>query len=128
MKKFTDIIKEYEDFTAVGGASNEQIKEAEEELGLKFSKEYKEFLKEYGAACANGHEFFGLCESKRLNIIDATLKAKKKNEAISDELYLIEDMGIDKILTWQNEKGELFQTVGRGEPVKLEVKLCEYLG
>ena len=128
MKKFTDIIKEYEDFTAVGGASNEQIKEAEEELGLKFSKEYKEFLKEYGAACANGHEFFGLCESKRLNIIDATLKAKKKNEAISDELYLIEDMGIDKILTWQNEKGELFQTVGRGEPVKLEVKLCEYVG
>ena len=128
MKKFTDIIKEYEDFTAVGGASNEQIKEAEEELGLKFSKEYKEFLKEYGAACANGHEFFGLCESKRLNIIDATLKAKKKNEAISDELYLIEDMGIDKILTWQNEKGELFQTVGMGEPVKLEVKLCEYVG
>ena len=72
--------------------------------------------------------FFGLCESKRLNIIDATLKAKKKNEAISDELYLIEDMGIDKILTWQNEKGELFQAVGRGEPEKLEVKLCEYVG
>ena len=37
-------------------------------------------------------------------------------------------MGIDKILTWQNEKGELFQAVGRGEPEKLEVKLCEYVG
>lgn len=127
MKKLTDIIKEYEDFTAVGGASNEQIKEAEEELGLKFSKEYKEFLKEYGAACANGHEFFGLCESKRLNIIDATLKAKKKNKSISDELYLIEDVGIDKILTWQNADGKLFQSVGKGNPEPLKMHLAEYV-
>ena len=127
MKKFTDIIKEYEDFTAVGGASNEQIKEAEEELGLKFSKEYKEFLKEYGAACANGHEFLGICDSKRLDIVDATLKAKKKNETVSNDLYLIEDVGIDKILTWQNADGKLFQTVGKGAPELLEINLTEYV-
>ncbi len=127
MKKFTDIIKEYEDFTAVGGASNEQIKEAEEELGLKFSKEYKEFLKEYGAACANGHEFLGICDSKRLDIVDATLKAKKKNELISDEMYLIEDVGIDKILTWQNSDGKLFQSVGKGEPEPIKMNLAEYV-
>lgn len=127
MKKFTDIIREYEDFTAVGGASNEQIKEAEEELGLKFSKEYKEFLKEYGAACANGHEFLGICDSKRLNIVEGTLKAKKKNDNVPEDMYLIEDVGIDKILTWQNAKGELFQTVGKGEIERLEVELCEYV-
>ncbi len=127
MKKFKDIIKDYEDFTAVGGAQDEQIKNAEEELGLKFSKEYKDFLKEHGAACANGHEFLGICESKRLNIIDATLKAKKKNEAISGDLYLIEDVGIDKILTWQNADGKLFQTVGKGAPEPLKMNLTEYV-
>ncbi len=127
MKKFKDIVKDYEDFTAVGGAQDEQIKNAEEELGLKFSKEYKDFLKEHGAACANGHEFLGICESKRLNIIDATLKAKKKNETVSDDLYLIEDVGIDKILTWQNADGKLFQTVGKGAPELLEINLTEYV-
>ena len=127
MKKFIELIKEYEDYTAVGGASADQIKAAEEELGLVFSKEYKEFLKEHGAACANGHEFLGICESKRLNIVESTLKAKKKNDSVPGDLYLIEDVGIDKILTWQNAKGELFQTVGKGEPEKLEVKLSEYV-
>ena len=127
MKKFKDIVKDYEDFTAVGGAQDEQIKNAEEELGLKFSKEYKDFLKEHGAACANGHEFLGICESKRLNIIDATLKAKKKNETVSNDLYLIEDVGIDKILTWQNADGKLFQTVGKGAPELLEINLTEYV-
>ena len=127
MKKFKDIVKDYEDFTAVGGAQDEQIKNAEEELGLKFSKEYKDFLKEHGAACANGHEFLGICESKRLNIIDATLKAKKKNETVSNDLYLIEDVGIDKILTWQNADGKLFQTVGKGAPEFLEINLTEYV-
>lgn len=127
MKKFTDIIKDCEDYTAIGGVSIEQIKSAEEELGLVFSKEYKEFLKEHGVACANGHEFLGICDSGRLNIIDGTLKAKKKNENIPEDMYLIEDVGIDKIMTWQNAKGELFQTVGKEKPEKLEIKLCEYV-
>lgn len=127
MKKFIEHIKECEDYTAVGGASTDQIKAAEEELGLVFSKEYKEFLKELGAACANGHEFIGICESNRLNIIERTLKEKKKNENVSEDMYLIEDVGIDKILTWQNAKGDLFQTVGKGEPELLNMTLTEYV-
>ena len=127
MGKFADHIKKYEDFAAVGGASADQIKAAEEELGLIFSKEYKEFLKEHGAACANGHEFLGICESKRLNIVEGTLKAKKKNDNVPDDMYLIEDVGIDKILTWQNADGKLFQTVGKGEPELLKMNLTEYV-
>lgn len=120
-------MKEYDDFAAFGGANENQIKAAEDELGLKFSKEYKEFLKEYGAASVNGHEFLGICASKRLNIVEGTIKAREQNKNVPSDLYLIEDVGIDKILTWQNSDGQLFQTVGKGEPELLETKLAEYV-
>ena len=127
MKRFADIIKEYGDFAAFGGVSDKQIKAVEQELGLNFSKEYKEFLKEYGAACANGHEFLGICDSKRLNIVEGTVKARKKNGNIPENLYLIEDIGIDRILIWQNATGKMYQTIGKGEPTELDVILQEYV-
>ncbi len=127
MKKFKDIVREYEDFVSLGEVSESEIKAAETELGIEFDSEYKAFIKAYGAASANAHEFMGICKSKRLNIIAGTSKARKQNANVPDDLYLIEDVGVDKILTWQNKKGELFQTVGKSEPEKLEVDLCEYV-
>ncbi len=127
MNKFTDVIKEYEDFTALGGVDNVSIEKAEIRLGLKFSKEYKEFLREHGAACANAHEFFGICRFKRLNIVEETIKAREENPNVPKNLYYIEDVGIDKIRTWQDESGQLFQTVGNGIPKRMELTLCEYV-
>lgn len=127
MKKFTDLIKEYEDFTALGGVDNDSIEKAEIRLGLKFNDEYKEFLREYGAACANAHEFFGICRFKRLDIVEETLKAREENSNVPKNLYCIEDIRIDKIKTWQDESGKLFQTVGNGLPEKIELTLCKYV-
>ena len=128
MKKFTDVIKEYEDFTALGGVDDSLIEAAEIRLGLKFSNEYKEFLREHGAACGNSHEFFGICNFKRLHIVEETIRAREENSNVPKNLYNIEDVGIDKIKTWQDESGQLFQTVGNGMPEKLTITLCEYVG
>ncbi len=127
MGKFTDIIREYEDYSAVGGVSKEQIKAAEEELGVCFSKEYKDFLSEHGTACANGHEFLGICNSKRLSIVACTQKEKSKNEKIPQNLYLIENVGIDKLLTWQDENGVLYQTVANSAPEKMQMNITDYV-
>ena len=127
MKKFTELIKAYDDFMAIGAANEYKIDEAERELGLKFSEEYKAFLREYGTASANGHEFFGICDSKRLNIVEMTLNAWKENSNVPRDLYLIEDVGIDKIYTWQNKEGQLFQTIANGIPEKIQNTLCEYV-
>ena len=94
---------------------------------MVFCKEYREFIGVYGSACANGHELMGICEASNLSIVERTNDAKGKNPNIPTDLYLIEDLGIDKILTWQNSKGELFQTVGNGLPEKLEIDLCTYV-
>ena len=127
MGKFIDDIKIYEDFVKFGGVDDNRIYLAEEELGLRFNKEYREFIKKYGSACSNGHEFMGICDADRLNIVKRTLNAKNKNMTMPDDLYLIEDIGIDKILIWQNSSGTLFQTIGNSEPKLIKFDLCEYL-
>ncbi len=123
-KRGTLIIR-YKDYE---GADDSEIKQAEEELGLKFSKEYKDYLKEFGAACANGHEITGLVKSARLNVVAATQKAKTKNPSIPDNLYLIEDLGTDKILTWQEASGILYQSVGTNEVERIKKNFCDYIG
>lgn len=127
MNDFIDLIKGYDDFAELGGVDEGSIIEAETKLGLKFAADYRLFIKTCGAACANGHEFLGICDSKRLNIVDSTLKSKKNNPQIEDDMYLIENVGIDKIRVWQNSKGDLFQSVEKGKPEKLDYGLSEYL-
>ncbi len=122
------VLKKKEDLVYVGSATDEQIKLAEKELGLSFSKEYIEYLSTYGVASANGHEFTGIVKSKRLNVIDVTVSERDKNPYISEDLYVLEKMDIDKIVIWQNAKGELFQTVGNGEPQKMGMSFAEFLG
>lgn len=127
MESIVDKLKKYEDYVAIGGASEKQIANAEHTLNLRFNDEYREYLAECGTASVNGHEFTGVCQSKRLNIVDATIEAKQKNPNVPDDLYLIESLGIDRIMIWQNENGELFQTTGRSDPERLNITLVDYI-
>ena len=68
-----------------------------------------------------------LSKGKRLNIIDATIEAKKINPNVPDGFYLIENLGIDHIMIWQNKNGELFQTVGNNTPEKIALTLMDYI-
>ena len=55
---FVKQLKQDEDFVSMPkGAAEKEIIEAEEELGLSFSKEFISYTKEFGCASADGHEF-----------------------------------------------------------------------
>ena len=59
----------------LGAASKEQIADAENELKLKFSEDYKEYLSTFGAATFYGKELTGICSSERLSVHEASIKA-----------------------------------------------------
>ena len=65
-------IQEAEDYAALGAASKEQIADAENELKLKFSEDYKEYLSTFGAATFCGKELTGICSSERLSVVAVT--------------------------------------------------------
>ena len=64
-----DKIRSIKDLTYTDGCSEEQIKEAEDELELKFTTEYREVLKEFGCVDFGHTEWTGLNIDSELNVV-----------------------------------------------------------
>lgn len=127
MSNFVTVLKKYDDLFTAKGADKQSVADAESTLSLRFAKEYAEYLEECGVASADGHEFTGLINSKRLNVVDVTQAAKKKNVNIPQDLYVVEELQIDGIVIWQSESREVYMTAGDGVPEKINDSLTEYI-
>lgn len=127
MYNFTDLLKVKDDFFASSGVSEEDIDFAERKLNLKFSKDYRSYLREFGVASADAHEFTGIVKSKRLNVVDVTVEERNRNCLVPNELYVIERLGIDGIVIWQSENGEIYQTVWGEKPKVIFHSLVDYM-
>ena len=127
MTEFVRILKNFDDYFVTEGTDAKSVEDAEQALSLKFAKEYVQYLKECGVASADGHEFTGLIKSKRLNVVDVTETARKKNVNIPLDLYVVEELQIDGIIIWQSEDGKVFQTVCNGKPEMINSSLADYI-
>lgn len=127
MNRLTDIIDSIDDAFTLVGATEEDIVDAEEFLGLSLAEDYKEYVSKYGILSFEEHEISGLCNHKRLDVRDLTEEERKVNDSISKDLYVIEQLDIDGIVIWQNEIGEIFQTMPGREAYKICDSLAEYL-
>lgn len=126
MEQMIDLLKSYDDYFAGNGIDEGRIVAAEEALGIPFSKEYREYLSKCGVASADGHEFTGIIESKRLNVVDASLSAREKHKN-TNNLYVVENLQTDGILIWQSSDGKVYRTVYGGEPEYIVDSLYLYL-
>jgi len=111
----------------LAAATSEQIEEAEQELGLHFYTDYREYVSELGVASFYGHEFTGICASPRLNVVDVTNSNKTVFTDIPSDWYVLEEANIDDIVIWQSSTGEVYQTAPNVLPVKLSDSFLEYL-
>lgn len=120
-----EVMQKYDDFAIGKPVSIEEIKQAEIELQLSFSNEYKEYLKKAGIATANVHEITGITTDERLDVVYLTKKNRNKN--IQDSWYVVEDMAIDKVLIWQDAEGVIYQTIGKAPGKTIAKSLAEYI-
>ena len=123
MSAITDAFASRTFFLHSKGVSPEQISQAERELGLLFSGEYREYLSLYGIAAFDGHELTGITSSDRLNVVSVTSKAKKRYPDLPANLYVIEELGVEELIIWQSTDGKIF---GCAPNYKLE-KICDSL-
>lgn len=84
IKKMKDL-----DINPKGGASKEQIERAEKRLNLKFSEEYKEYLKEFGMISFYGTEWSGLNIDGYFNVVNMTEDEKALNKYFPEKLLKI---------------------------------------
>ena len=121
MKDILNLIKNKSKFYSIGN-----IKEAELILNIRFASDYRMIIKEYGAVTFSGHELTGICNSKRLNVVDVTKEERKYNK-VPEDWYVIEQANIDDIVIWQDTNGVVYQTMPNKKPIKLCNSLLEYI-
>lgn len=103
VKKIKDL-----DVNPKGGASEEQIERAEKRLGLKFSKEYKEYLKEFGMISFYRTEWSGLNIDGYFNVVNMTEDEKALNKYFPEKHFVVENIGVDSIFIISNEDGKIY--------------------
>lgn len=127
MTKIIQAIKSLEDLLPLKPATEIQINDAEKQLGLKFSSEYRECLQEFGAIVADGIELSGIAKSEHRNVVSLTKREWELNPKIPHTMYVIENAGMDGIMVWQDTSGLIYQSRPFMEPKKIAESLAEYI-
>ena len=125
---FCELLKASPDLHHLSPASEEEIRDAEQELGVDFAEEYKEYLRCFGTAIIEDHEFCGICQSPRLNVVDVTLHEREvlANHKC-DFMYVVEKLGIDDLSIWQDSKGVVYCSSPQTQVKKIAESLYNYL-
>lgn len=118
MSRIIDAINKLNDVAGLVPATKAEIINAERELGLHFDDEYKEVLENFGAVMSDNIELIGISSSKRLDVVNVTKREKQLNLEISDNMYVIENIGVDGALMLQSVDGEIFITKPGLKPIK----------
>ena len=108
MSKLVEAFEAKHNLLFGNGASDEIIEDAENQLGVTFSDEYKEYLQKYGIAAYSGHELTGISKTARLNVVDVTRVERERNKDIPDNLYVIEQTNVEDIVVWQSSEGTIY--------------------
>lgn len=91
------------------GASEELISEAEKQLNLSFSEDYREYLKMFGAISFGSTELTGLNIDSYANVVSVTLKESQRNKYFPKGAIVLENTGIEGLLILQLPNGEVYE-------------------
>ena len=127
MKKLDVVLARKKGLLQGKPVSDSAITECEQKLSVKFSDDYKECVRQYGALSYYGHELTGVVSSPRLNVVDVTNEEKKVNSGLPNNWYVIEQTGMDGIVIWQADSGEIFQSSPTAAYKKICNSLAEYI-
>lgn len=103
-----DAFRSKEDPILGSGVSEMEINNAEKELSLSFSKDYREYLRSIGIAMCEGHEFTGIGKDPRVSVVDVTRQMKAYHENIPDDWYVVENENMDGAVIWQDTAGNIY--------------------
>ncbi len=104
----------------------EQLEDAQRKLGITFPNSYANLLKKYGTISFYATEWNGLNTDSYLNVVFCTLEERKRYPAFPNNMFVLENIGIDGILTLCDEKGIIYSWQD-GSCYKLSDSLSSYL-
>ena len=127
MSKIIDVINGLKNLLPLKPATTEMIENIEIELALPLAEEYKEYLLKYGAIIADDVELTGIAKSKNRDVVQVTQREWASNSKIRHNLYVVENVGIEGIIIWQDGSGKIFESSPNNEAKQIANSLAEYL-
>lgn len=127
MNNIIEIINSLQDMIPLKAATATQITDAELQLRVSFSDEYKEYLSTFGAIMADGIELTGIAKAEHRNVVSVTKAEHKLNSKVPNTMYVIENTHIDGVVIWQDATGSVYRTQPEMEPQKIADSMTEYL-
>ena len=127
MSEIIKTLKKLPDLLPLKSATMTEISDAEIQLRLRFANDYKEYLNEFGAIMANGIELTGIAKSENRNVIFVTKQEWELNPQVPQNMYVMENVGIDGIIIWQDSDGAIYQSLPGKNPQKIFDNLVAYL-
>ena len=88
-------------------ATDAQINELQNKIGIRFADDYRDYLSAYGLVSFYGVELTGVTHVKWLNVADVTLEARLKNNLPKD-YYVVEKLNINDVLAVQSTDGRVY--------------------
>lgn len=125
MEKLIELISKNQTLEYIGGCSTKDLENAELKLELKFPKEYKNLLLEFGVISFNSHEWFGLNVTGYLNVIESTLSERKLNNKFPSDCFVLENLGIDGVLILVDSNENVYEWNGYENKV-IATSLSQY--
>ncbi len=126
MHNLVEEIKKGEDVYYGEGASEDQISKAEEELGVTFADEYKDYLRAFGCVDYYGIEFTGITDDPDCDVVEST-RALREQDPGTDRLYLVLDTLYEDIHFWQSASGEIYRVEPGTKPYKVHDSFYDFL-
>ena len=127
MNDIIEVLNSMEDFIHGKKVKEGDIAKAESELGVKFSDDYRRYIKAFGCMAIGGREFTGISKLANYDVVSITISQRQYNTATPLDWYVIEQLNIDGIVIWQSATGEIFQTSPNAEAKKICNSLAEYI-
>lgn len=127
MSKIIDVINNLENLLSLKPASTDDVGNIEIELALPLAEEYKEYLLEFGAILADDIELTGVAKSKNRDVVQVTKKEWAANDKIKHNLYVVENVGIEGIVIWQDGSGTVYESRPNHEARKIANSLSDYI-
>ena len=118
---------------ALGPASKKEIRDAEKELGVTFSDEYKSILSYHGILSirsGSSHDMIGIVPGKpesNYNTVKATKWERDNDPKAPKDAYVVENTGYDGLTIWQKTNGTVYQRFPNEPLRKAAGSLTEWL-
>jgi len=130
MTKIVSIIEKFPALKSFASPANDaMIEKAEKELNLKFANEYREYVSTYGAIWSENITVSGIIDGDRdFGVVELTSRLRSYYAPqIPNNFYVIEEVGVDGLVIWQDETSAIYQSIPGSNTIKIYDNLSDFL-